>query len=252
MTQSHFTIDDIRFGTDDATYERAVGLYESAKVTNVLDDGIGYEATVIGTHPYHVYVHAKHYDRGTCDCYMGKQDVYCKHMVALAIYAVAQGRPLTPEETANADDMSCSDTLGVLTPAELKAVKAEISMAMRYIKPYNGPSRTWFAYQDSLSQGVRRLSAIVSKLPVSKQTATLLIALLLRLDKKLCDGVDDSDGTVGGFMQETANILEQFARLDPSCIRAFEKIVSQDRCFDWDTRLMRILDEGLDSLDSSD
>ena len=40
--------------------------------------------------------------------------------------------------------------------------KAEISGALRYIKAYEGPSRIWFVYQDSLIEGRNRLSAIFS------------------------------------------------------------------------------------------
>jgi hypothetical protein len=78
--------------------------------------------------------------------------------------------------------------------------------------------RIWFAYQGSLRQGCNRLSVIISELPVSEQTTELLIKLLLRLDDKLSrGGVDDSDGTVGGFIEETVHALEQYAKLDPAC-----------------------------------
>ena len=58
---------------------------------------------------------------------------------------------------------------------------------------------------------------MVSDLPASEQTTQLLVDMLLRLDKKLCQGgVDDSDGTVGGFMYEqTVEVLKEYAKLDP-------------------------------------
>ena len=114
---------------------------------------------------------------------------------------------------------------------------------MKYIKPYTGPSRTWFAYQDSLMEGCNRLSALVSKLPVSRQTADLLVSLLLRLDKKLSlGGVDDSDGTVGGFIEEVVEVLKDFARLDSACIKSFEKLTGQQTCFGWEESLVAMLD----------
>ena len=68
--------------------------------------------------------------------------------------------------------------------------------------------------------------------------------MLLWLDKKLSrDGVDDSDGTVGGFMRETVAVLQEYTKLDPSCIKAFKKLCSYSTCFDWEEPLVRIFDE---------
>ena len=115
---------------------------------------------------------------------------------------------------------------------------------MRYIKGYTGPSRIWFAYQGSLDEGCARLSKIVFELPVSFQTAKLLVNMLLRLDKKLCTGgVDDSNGTVGGFIQETVGVLKEYVELDSKCIKAFDKLCAQSTCFGWEEPLVRMLDE---------
>lgn len=66
--------------------------------------------------------------------------------------------------------------------------------------------------------------------------------MLLRLDKKLCTGgVDDSDGAVGGFMEETVSILEEFAKLDPSCIKVFQKLKGRDTCFGWEEPLTELM-----------
>ncbi|OGI19226.1 MAG: hypothetical protein A3J06_04235 [Candidatus Moranbacteria bacterium RIFCSPLOWO2_02_FULL_48_19] len=94
-------------------------------------------------------------------------------MVAVAIYAILGGRPLLEEEKQQKNDISL----------------------------------TWFIYQNSLSEDCSRLAATVSELPVSLQTAELLVDLLLRMDKKLCTGgVDDSDGVVGGCMEEIVGV----------------------------------------------
>ncbi len=247
MTTPRYTLDDLRFGIDGQTFEKAVGLYGAGKVTQFSEDGIGYSAMVIGTHPYKVYVHGSAYDRGTCTCYLGERDELCKHMIALAVYAIARGRALETNEVASVEDVSCSGMLGGLSEAELKATKAEITAAMRKIKPYVGPSKTWFAYQDSLSEGCRRLSPIVSRLPMSKQTAKLLVDLLIKIDKKLATGgVDDSDGTVGGFAFELAQVLVEFAKQDSRCIEAFDRLVEADMGFGFEEELVRILDEGFD------
>ena len=138
----------------------------------------------------------------------------------------------------------CSERLGELDKEELAQTKNSIKDAVKHIKPYNGPSRSWFAYQGSLSEGCARLSPIVFGLPVSEQTAKLLVDLLLRLDKKLCTGgVDDSDGTVGGFMSEVVGVLEEYVALDPTGVSAFEKLCGQSTCFGWEAPLVRLFDE---------
>jgi len=238
-----YDLEKIKFGTDGTTFERAVGLYESGKVTKFKSFGDGFSAVVLGGKPYRVFVSARHYDRGNCECYLGQHDTLCKHMVALAIYAVMRGKPLTEEDKQPIGQVTCSKRLGKLREEELSNVKKSITTAMRYIKPYTGPSRIWFSYQDSLSEGCNRLSKIVSELPVSSQTAKLLINLVLRLDKKISHGVDDSDGTVGGFMEELVLVLQEYAKLDKSCIKTFKILTEKETMFDWEEPLVKIFNK---------
>jgi len=52
--------------------------------------------------------------------------------------------------------------------------------------------------------------------------------MLLKIDKKLsCGGVDDSNGIVGGFVEEVVELLKEFVEIDPKCIRAFKVFTSQ-------------------------
>jgi hypothetical protein len=237
-----YDLDKIKFATDAPTFERAVGLYEGGKVTQFEKDAWGCSAIVIGTSPYHVSVSARQYDHGSCDCYLGQNDTLCKHMVALAIYAMKEGQKLTEEDKKQVVSPQCSGRIGALEKGQLKVVGAEITATMRYIKPYNGPSRIWFFYQNSLSEGCGRLAKIVSDLPVNKQTAGLLVDLLLRLDKKLCTGgVDDSDGAVGGFIEETVGVLEEYVKIDPACAKAFNKLKDRETCFGWEEPLLEFV-----------
>lgn len=235
-----YTLEKIKFATDARTWQRAVGLYESGKVTQFKEEINGFSAVVLGGSPYHVYISAQHFDEGNCACYLGQEDVHYKHMVAVAIRAVAGGNALKEDEKQLYHQPHCSGKLGTLSRDGFLAAKGSITAAMRYIKPYNGPSRIWFAYQDSLRQGCYRLSAIVCELPVSEQTATLLVNLLLRLDKKLSQGgVDDSDGTVGTFIEETVQMLKEFVQLDSRCARAFSVLREKETCFGWEEELLR-------------
>ncbi|MBU1028798.1 hypothetical protein KKE28_01180 [Patescibacteria group bacterium] len=242
-----FDLDKIKYTTDQSIYEKAVGLYESGKVTQV-KEGIGsYSAVVLGSHPYNVSIEARRFGLGYCDCYLGQRDTLCKHIVALSIYAVMDGNKLRDEDKIQVAGPVCSGKLGELSKEVLAETKKAITLAMRYIKPYNVPSRLWFAYQNSLDEGCARLAKLVSDLPISEQTGKLLVDLLLRLDKKLCTGgVDDSNGTVGGFMQELVLMLEVYAKLDQNCIKAFEKLCGWETCFGWEEPLVRIVDEGLE------
>jgi hypothetical protein len=236
-----YDLEKIKFATDGPTFERAVDLYAHGKVTRYKEELNGFFATVLGTKPYKVYVDNRYYDRGVCECYLGQNDALCKHIVAVAIRAVTGGKPLTNEDKRQVSQVMCSGRLGELNKGELSAVKKSITGAIRYIKPYNGPSRIWFSYQSSLSEGCNRLSKIVSELPVSKQTAKLLVDMLLRIDDKLCrGGVDDSDGAVGGFMEETAQALEEYAKLNPSCAEAFNELKGAETCFGWEESLLKL------------
>lgn len=243
--QPHYDLDKIKFATDGPTFEKAVAIYESGGVKDFQDNGMsGFLARVRGSggNVYRVFVSARHYDQGDCNCYLGQNDTLCKHMAAAAIYAVKNGEPLTDEDKRQVSQVTCSGKPGALSKDGLAAVKKTITDAMRYIKPYNGPSRIWFSYQNSLSEGCNRLAKIISELPVSEQTAGLLVNLLLRLDNKLCrSGVDDSDGTVGGFMEEVVGMLREYAKLDPSCAKAFFKLRSKDTCFGWEEPLLEII-----------
>ena len=237
--QPKYDVKKIKFATDGPTFEKAVGLYEKGKVTK-FEEGIGaYSAVVLGTKPYRVSVEARRYDYGHCECYLGQNDTLCKHMVAVAIYAAMGGKKLSEEDKRLVSQAVCSGRLGELSKSELAATKKAITAGMRYIKSYEGPSRTWFAYQNSLSEGCNRLSKIVSELPVSEQTAKLLVDTLLRLDDRLCrGGVDDSDGTVGGVIEETVPALKEYAKLDLSCAKAFKELKDKETCFGWEEPLL--------------
>lgn len=238
-------VESIKFATDEAAFKRAVGLYESGKVTEVEALGGYYSAIVIGTEPYRVSVSVRNYKQGHCTCYIGQKDTLCKHMVALAIHVVMDGKPLNDKDKRPCQNIECSRRREELSEEELGVFKKAITESIRYIKPYSGPSRTWFANQDSLREGCNRLSVIVSDLPVNKQTAEVLVKLLLRLDKKLTvGGVDDSNGIVWPFMRDVVQMLIEYSQIDPKCIEAFKSLRGiRITSFGWEEPLVRILDE---------
>ncbi len=68
-----------------------------------------------GSFKYEVYVSTKNYDEGTCTCYLGQNNTLCKHMVAVAIFAVLRGRKLTMEEKEIIRKPRCSNRLETLS-----------------------------------------------------------------------------------------------------------------------------------------
>jgi hypothetical protein len=237
-----FDLDKIKFSIDPPTWKRAIGLYKDGKVDKFEESPSGYSAIVRSTHPYRVIVSSRNYSRGDCTCYLGKRDILCKHMVAVAIHALKRGKPLTKEEETLHQEIIFSEKTGELDESELAEVKRKISEATRLIKAYTGPSKKWFEYQNSLTEGCNRLAAIFSNLPVSQQTTKLIVNLIARLNKKLITGgVDDSDGTVGGFCDEAMCLLMDFADTDPKCAKYYKKLIGLDVAYDFQSEIADLL-----------
>ena len=165
--------------------------------------------------------------------------------LAIWLERFEDGKPLNDKDKQIGHNVECSKRCDALSDEELMVTKMAIADAMKRIKPYRGPSRTWFANQDSLQEGCNMLSVIVSDMPVNKQSAEILVKLLLRLDRKLrIGGVDDSNGIVGGFMTQVVEMLEEYTRIDPGCINAFKSLIGIGiTCFQWEEPLIRIWDE---------
>lgn len=241
MTKPKFDLNKIKYTTDEQTWQKAVELYKNGKVLNFKEEFASFTASVVGTNMYQVSVEERNFHYCYCNCYLGQNDTLCKHVVAVAICAAVGGRKLTKEEETQITTPISSGKLGELDESQLTQTKEEITHALAYVKYYRGPSKIWFAYQNSLEEGVNRLATIISKLPISTQTADLVVNVLLRLDRKLQSGVDDSNGTVGGFIQETVDVLKEYARQDKKITKSFEKLEGIHSTFDWEEPLLETL-----------
>jgi hypothetical protein len=113
---------------------------------------------------------------------------------------------------------------------------------MKLIKPYSGPSRIWFHYQNDIDEACAIIEEEVSKVPVSRSSAKLLVNLLLRLERKLMHGVDDSNGTVGGCMSSIVEVLLEFVKADRDCTKEFVKLCDLQTSFGWEAPLVAELD----------
>lgn len=232
----------VKFGTDKSTFDRAVALYESGKVTKFMDTGFSYVAVVQGTRPYKVVVDSKYYDRGTCECYLGQEGTLCKHMVAVAIFSIFEGKEVPAEQRESVENPVSSGKVGELPKDDIDQVKRQVTQGLSFLKPYNGSSRRWFAYQNSLDEGCRRLSRVVSDLPISVESAKILVDILLRSERKLLNGVDDSNGTVGDFIVGVVDVLLEWCKVLPAVKTALEPLLElESTSFGWEEPLLELV-----------
>ncbi len=202
LSAPHFTLDDVRYADDRAMFERAWKLFQDDRVGEVSDigSGQGYRTAVWGSKPYSVSLSARSVDQGDCDCYMGRNDMLCKHILALALKVLEQTGGLVEEEP----------------PQTLPEAKLMVNAGMKKIRAYTGPSRIWFSYQRKLSVGAGVIARAVSNLPASRENADYIWKVVLRLSKKLATGgVDDSDGVVGGCVDSLVDQLGRYAKDRP-------------------------------------
>ena len=241
--QPFYSLDEIKIDLDKGTWLRAVKLYQEGKVGNFETQGPSFTAQVQGTHMYNVSVNHKDFDVGFCDCYLGQREILCKHMIAVAIYSLKQGKPLTEAEQQFVDHFEFvpDSNLDIDDPEQFIILKAQIKSALEYIAPYEGPSRIWFQYQDNLSKGCTKLHLILSRLPINPKTVKFILGLLLRIDRRLSSGgVDDSDGTVGDFIEQVVDALANASSAHPEIIPEFKRLLNRETTFGWEEKLVEI------------
>ena len=231
MNKPAFSIQDIKYSVDKPMFLRAQKLFESSKVQNIHETPHGYTAIVQGTSPYHVSLSQKHIDRGYCDCYMGQNDQLCKHMLALGLTALHLSGKMDKTEE--------------YSPDNLNEARQLVAQGMRKIKSYNGPSKIWFSYQRELDVGSSIIEEAVQNLPASKEHASYLWKLVLRLSKKLSHGgVDDSNGTVGGCIFTLVAQCGRYVKENPDLKPMVEKFTENDTGFGFEDELADLLSKG--------
>ena len=230
MKPPQFTIRDIKYSVDEGTLKRAYQLFDTGKVGEISETRNGYTAIIAGTHKYDVYISGKDIDRGGCDCYVcSEKDMLCKHMIALGIAAL--------HEFGEAGVLSQEDA----SPVDLSEVKILVKEGMKQIKGYSGNSRNWSHYTMSLASGSDILSDAVQELPPTRENAKYLWSLVLRLNKKLSNGVDDSDGAVGGCTWSIVAQLAKYAKEKPELKKVIEKFCDTKTGFGFEDDLRKQL-----------
>lgn len=220
ISPPNFTIHDVRYATDEAIIMRAEGLIEQGKVKLQHCDERGYSATVEGSSPYHVYVSATNIERGSCDCYMGERDEFCKHFLAVALLVLEMTTGKTPIEMTEAD------------------AKKQISAGVRKFTAYHGPSSVWFSYQRRLDTGTGIVSEALPFIPETKDSITYLWKLVVRLSRKLAvSGIDDSNGTVGGCVGKIIERIGIIAQADEKLLGYAQSYCKDDTGFGFEDEL---------------
>jgi SWIM zinc finger len=228
MQQPKFAYEDVKYAENPAMFERALDLYQLGKVGEISEDRRGYSATVQGSHPYIVNVSMRRVDEGDCTCYMGQHDKLCKHIFALALAVLhTSGKMKEVVSETNA-------------PTDLPIARGLVTAGMQKLRRYTGPSRIWFSYQRTLATGAGMIAHAVSGLPPTKENAKYLWSVVGRIDKKLMNGVDDSDGVVGDcvgkIIEQLAGYVKEVHELEPIIRKYCDK--KTNFCFEDDLRAM--------------
>ena len=239
VLRPEFTLFDIQIGVGDEEFKKGKKLFDDGKVGHLKSDFRGFNAIVSGTHDYLVFVSANNFDQGNCNCYVGQKDILCKHIIALAIASVVKYRPEDSEIIQiPLEQAVCSGEVRDITKDELGIIKKEIRSALTHIKSYNGPSKTWFAYQNSLLKGKRLALYTLSNLPVCKISAEVCINLIIKIDTKLAtSGIDDSDGTIGDLLEQIMELLSMFKDDDPNLKTYIINKFPKETNFGWEKEL---------------
>lgn len=230
MMPPKFTYADIKYSTSRSIVDKAVELFKSGCVGPISEGPHEYSAIVQGTEPYRVSMSQNRIDDSDCTCYMGRNDQLCKHVLALALEVL---------EKSGVQE----DTRSPQSPTDLVEAKEIVRDGMKRIKPYRGPSKIWFRYQRDLSVGCGMIEDAVAALPPIKENAKYIWSLVKRLDKKLLNGIDDSDGTVGGCVSGLIEQLAAHAEENPELISMIEQFCSEGTSYDFHVMLEGMIDE---------
>lgn len=230
MKEPEFTLNDIKYAASSAIYKRARDLFESGKVKEVKETVNGYVAEVKGTQVYRVKLEQRRFDYSDCDCYMGQNGQFCKHILSLGLFVLhASGKMEENSQRTN-------------SKIRQDEVKNMVTDAFKKIKPFRGPSSIWFSYQCNLATGVGMIIDAISVLPPSKESARYLWQVIGRIDRKLMNGVDDSDGVVGDCASHIIDQLVRYANAAPELNAMVTKFTKNKTNFCFEDELEQKMD----------
>lgn len=83
-----YNFQTIKDGVDKKLWDKAIDICRNDKITEFAEFYSGYTALVLGSEPYDTAVSNTNFRQGDCNCFLGQQGILCKHIIALAIFAV--------------------------------------------------------------------------------------------------------------------------------------------------------------------
>ncbi len=227
MKQPKWSIRNLEYAVSDRIFLRGKNLFQSGKVVEIREFPSFYSGIVQSTHDYQVSISEKEVDLAECNCYMGENGEFCKHIIALGLAVLKKSGKNNKREI----------------PRSLEEVKLMVSKGLRKIKPYTGPSSIWFKYQRQLDIGSFEIEEAISVLKPSVENAKYLWKLVLKLSKKLSEGgIDDSDGRVGSCISLIVEKCGSFGKQDESLIPLLRKFAKDDTGFGFEEELSDMLE----------
>jgi hypothetical protein len=180
---SGFGYIDVRYGVDPGTFVRGLRLFTDGAVKNFQHHPGFITSQVQGGDLYRVGITPNSFERADCTCYVGQDDILCKHVVALAL-EILKKRQIVDDEGNNLNPQFDLNTES--------GAKAQINTGFRKIIPYVGPSKKWFEYQGKLALGSNLITDTLNSFASNKENIKYLWTLVVKISKKLSHGgVDD-------------------------------------------------------------
>lgn len=237
--REHVTPETLRLRAGDRTYRRGRDYADEGRVVDLAEDGPVITGAVEGTLDYEVVLEAEDGDLvGTCDCPMGENGAFCKHLVALGLAWLAQagepadpgprapvrGRPqprrITTEDVrshlaamdhgalvdlvvaqAERDDLLRERLALLVAMAEAEGAGADL-VSRAIDKALRAPDFLRYADVYGYVLGIHGAIDLVEDMLRTGQAVTVIEMCehALRRVEGAMDHVDDSDGEMGGIL----------------------------------------------------
>lgn len=211
--------------TRETSFRRGEKYYREGRVTKFQKSGTSYTATVVGTENYKASLDTITL-AGDCDCYAFDGDVWCKHIVALALAAAegevrAEEAPQIKRRPGEARRAAAEQLIAIAAPEQLRAAltlvvdrfpdsyaflqnvldpptlnsQAEIMSAVKHALRPVKQARSWEREVEAACAAQEEMEQIARTCPATDFAARGLFAAAQYVYDQL-SRIDDSDGTL--------------------------------------------------------
>ncbi|NJO52899.1 MAG: hypothetical protein HC840_29835 [Leptolyngbyaceae cyanobacterium RM2_2_4] len=220
----------------DRSYERGEAYFRQGHVQSLMESGDEITATVVGTEPYEVMLRAESRKLGfECDCPVGLDGDFCKHCVSvglawLAKPAEAKGKGRSPSTTMQdvqryLEQQEKSDLVKLILDRVAKDSdwREQLLLKVAALQPKGVDRKTFeralknaitirgyveYGEVKSYARGIEKvLDAIANLLTEGQAQAVIeLCEYAIPLVETAMNSVDDSNGYVGGVLEELQDL----------------------------------------------